>query len=97
LVALVETSVENQGARMTLEIVFVIAIFALMLRWIRANRGRIELSERPKPGNQRSKPPSATGTFRQLARAPSRVHGAGRRSVDAEPRSTNFTKKSDQQ
>ena len=44
MVALSETSVENQGARMTLEIVFVIAIFALMLRWIRANRGRIELS-----------------------------------------------------
>ena len=34
---------------MTLEIVVVIAIFALMLRWIRANRGRIELSEAAKP------------------------------------------------
>src|SRR5262247_862578 len=45
LVALVETSVDNEMARMTLEIVIVIAIFALMLRWIRANRGRIELSE----------------------------------------------------
>ncbi len=33
---------------MTLEIVVVIAIFALMLRWIRANRGRIELSEAAK-------------------------------------------------
>jgi hypothetical protein len=48
LVALVETSVHNEGARMTLEIVVVIAIFALMLRWIRANRGRIELSEAAK-------------------------------------------------
>lgn len=48
LVALVETSVHNEGARMALEIVVVIAIFALMLRWIRANRGRIELSEAAK-------------------------------------------------
>src|SRR5262249_28270333 len=48
LVALIETSVHNEGARMTLEIVVVIAIFALMLRWIRANRGRIELSEAAK-------------------------------------------------
>ena len=45
LVALVETSVAGERARITLEVVVVMAIFALMLRWIRANRGRIELAE----------------------------------------------------
>jgi|SRR5262245_33636629 len=49
LVALIETSVADEGARMTLEIAVVITIFALMLRWIRANRGRIELSEAARP------------------------------------------------
>jgi len=45
LVALVETSVPEGRPRMALEITVVVAIFALMLRWIRANRGRIELAE----------------------------------------------------
>jgi len=45
LVAIVETSVADERARMTLEIVAVIAVFAVMLRWVRANRGRIELAE----------------------------------------------------
>ena len=53
LVALVETSVAGERARMTLEIVVVITVFALMLRWIRTNRGRIELAESVEP-----RPPS---------------------------------------
>src|SRR5215469_6804560 len=45
LVAIVETSVADERARITLEIVAVVAVFVLMLRWVRANRGRIELAE----------------------------------------------------
>ena len=45
LVALIETSVAQESARITLEIVVVITTFGLMLRWVRANRGRIELAE----------------------------------------------------
>jgi hypothetical protein len=45
LVALVETSVAGERARVMLEIAVVVTIFALMLRWVRANSGRIELAE----------------------------------------------------
>ena len=45
LVALLETSVADERARITLEIVVVVMMFVLMLRWGRANRGRIELAE----------------------------------------------------
>src|SRR5262249_58567625 len=45
LVALIETSVAQESARITLEIVIVLTTFGLMLRWVRANRGRIELAE----------------------------------------------------
>jgi hypothetical protein len=82
LVALVETSVHNEGARMTLEIVVVIAIFALMLRWIRANRGRIELSEAAKT----QRPAVETALTNGVSLVDTRtvgVRGAGPRSVDA--------------
>lgn len=45
LVALIETSVAHETTRITLEVVIVITTFGLMLSWVRANRGRIELSE----------------------------------------------------
>ncbi len=45
LVALVETSVAADGPRVMLEIAVVVTTFALMLRWVHANRGRIELAE----------------------------------------------------
>jgi len=45
LVALVETSVADEGVRVTLEMVVVVTVFAIMLRWLRANRGWIELAE----------------------------------------------------
>jgi hypothetical protein len=49
LVALVESSVTDERARITFEIVVVVTVFTLMLRWIRANRGRIELAESAEP------------------------------------------------
>jgi hypothetical protein len=48
LVALVETSVPYELTRVTLEVVIVVMISALMLRWLHANRGRIELAEAPR-------------------------------------------------
>jgi len=45
LVALIETSVAPDSTRITLEIVIVIVTFGLMLHWVLANRGRIELAE----------------------------------------------------
>src|SRR5438067_9379132 len=44
-VGLLEISVAGDAARLMLEIGAVIAIFVLMLCWLRVNRGRIELAE----------------------------------------------------
>jgi hypothetical protein len=44
LVARIEPRARD-STRITLEIVIVIMTFALMLRWVRANHGRIELAE----------------------------------------------------
>src|SRR5262249_6608580 len=49
LVALIETSGAYESTRITLEIVIVVMTFGLMLRWVRANRGRIELAEAAEP------------------------------------------------
>lgn len=45
LVALAEVVVPAGGGRATLEVFVVVVMFALMLRWVHANRGRIELAE----------------------------------------------------
>ena len=45
LIALIEVAVVGEAARLILEIGTVIATFALMLVWLRVNRGRIELAE----------------------------------------------------
>jgi hypothetical protein len=45
LVALIEISVRGAAARLTLELIAVVALFGLMLRWFHANRGLIELAE----------------------------------------------------
>ena len=45
LVALVETSVAQEQSRIVLEIALVIAMFGLIMRWVRVNRARIELAE----------------------------------------------------
>ena len=47
MIAVVETSVTSERARVTLELPAVIGVFAAMLRWVRANRGRIELAQTP--------------------------------------------------
>ena len=45
LVWLLEVSVTGDAARLMLAMVAVVAMFVLMLRWLRVNRGRIELAE----------------------------------------------------
>ena len=45
LVWLLEVSVAGDAARLVLEIGAVVAMFVLMLCWLRVNRGRIELAE----------------------------------------------------
>ena len=45
LVGLLEISVASDAARLMLEIGAVVAMFVLMLCWLRVNRGRIELAE----------------------------------------------------
>src|SRR6267378_4361676 len=45
LVWLLEISVAGEAARLMLEIGAVVAMFVLMLCWLRVNRGRIELAE----------------------------------------------------
>ena len=45
LVWLLEISVAGEAPRLILEIGAVVAMFVLMLRWLRVNRGRIELAE----------------------------------------------------
>jgi hypothetical protein len=45
VVWLLEISVAGEAARLMLEIGAVVAMFVLMLCWLRANRGRIELAE----------------------------------------------------
>ena len=42
---LLEVSVAGDAARLVLEIGAVVAMFVLMLCWLRVNRGRIELAE----------------------------------------------------
>jgi hypothetical protein len=70
LVALIETSVTNERPRITLEIVVVVTTFALMLRWIRANRGRIELAEAAEP----RRPSVESALAERHARKPPAVH-----------------------
>jgi hypothetical protein len=45
LVGLLEISVEGEAARLMLELGAVVAMFVLLLCWLRVNRGRIELAE----------------------------------------------------
>ena len=45
VVWLLEVSVAGDAARLVLEIGAVVAMFVLMLCWLRVNRGRIELAE----------------------------------------------------
>src|SRR5205807_1350263 len=45
LVWLLEVSVTGDAATLMLEIVVVVAMFVLMLGWLRVNRGQIELAE----------------------------------------------------
>ena len=45
VVGLLEVSVANDAARLVLELGAVVAMFVLMLVWLRVNRGRIELAE----------------------------------------------------
>jgi hypothetical protein len=45
IVGLLEISVAGEAARLMLEIGAVVALFVLMLCWLRVNRGRIELAE----------------------------------------------------
>ena len=45
VVGLLEISVAGDAARLMLELGAVIAMFVLMLCWLRVNRGRIELAE----------------------------------------------------
>ena len=42
---LLEVSVTGDAVRLILEMVAVVAMFVLMLGWLRVNRGRIELAE----------------------------------------------------
>ena len=45
LVGLLEVSMAGEAARLVLELGAVVAMFVLMLCWLRVNRGRIELAE----------------------------------------------------
>jgi hypothetical protein len=45
LIGLIEVDVVGEAARLMLEMATVIVTFALMLVWLRVNRGRIELAE----------------------------------------------------
>src|SRR3989442_8939728 len=45
LVGLLEISVAGEAARLVLELGAAVAMFVLMLCWLRVNRGRIELAE----------------------------------------------------
>jgi hypothetical protein len=79
LVALIETSVPSDGPRVTLETAVVVTIFALMLRWVRANRGRIELAEAAETRKSQVETVLANGQ-------PALAHGRGPRVAWARPR-----------
>ena len=64
VVALLETSVASAPARLMLEIGAVIAMFVLMLVWLRVNRGRIELAEAPVTRRDALEMPAASRSTR---------------------------------
>jgi hypothetical protein len=64
LVTLIEISVPVGGVCTTLEIVSVIVMFGLMLRWVGINRGRIELAEAQATGREEPALPAPGGAQR---------------------------------
>ena len=72
LIGLIEVAVGGEPARLMLEMGTVIVTFALMLVWLRVNRGRIELAE-TLGTRQASLETAPDGTPRPQAASPPRV------------------------